>query len=195
VDRKGTHYEQAFEAYLKYQRLPYVALDQARQAVLAGAHLKSFDFLIYPPSRRNLLTDIKGRKFSLAAYRRGRLGDSWVTAGDVEGLGCWQDVFGPGYLAVLIFAYWLQSDPVPSLSILYDDTPGIFCFQSRLYTFHAVELNAYRLALKVRSPRWQTVYVPARIFSHLAQPVERYFPDPRRRRNTIGATHQPISCV
>lgn len=81
------HYEQAFEHYLRLRRIPYVAVNEARKALLplppmrepAGSEapaatetLKSFDFVLYTPSPRpNLLVDIKGRK---VAARRSRAG-------------------------------------------------------------------------------------------------------------------------
>ncbi len=54
------HYERAFEAYLRERRIPYVAVNEARKALLphgarlrldgagdAGPDLKSFDFVVY----------------------------------------------------------------------------------------------------------------------------------------------------
>lgn len=74
------HYELAFEEYLRSRRVPYVAVDEARKALLppgavlsarsgvtdAGAiaepsALKCFDFVVYS-DRGNLLLDVKGRK-------------------------------------------------------------------------------------------------------------------------------------
>ncbi|MGD9690629.1 MAG: HYExAFE family protein [Phycisphaerales bacterium] len=74
------HYERAFETYLRLQRIPYVAVDEARKALLPdGANLevaepsrrsdgesnvsalKSFDFVLYADAC-NMLIDVKGRK-------------------------------------------------------------------------------------------------------------------------------------
>lgn len=67
------HYELAFEEFLRTQRIPYVAVDEARKTLVPvescrsanGAStdgaLKSFDFVIYTQPH-NLLLDIKGRK-------------------------------------------------------------------------------------------------------------------------------------
>ncbi len=72
------HYEQAFEVYLRRCRIPYVAVNEAKKALLpekssraplqvfdpqdqTPRSLKSFDFVIYGPST-NLLLEIKGRK-------------------------------------------------------------------------------------------------------------------------------------
>ena len=67
------HYEQAFEHYLREQRVPYVAVNEARKALLPETtssrlnrakgtlSLKSFDFVLYGDPM-NLLVEIKGRK-------------------------------------------------------------------------------------------------------------------------------------
>src|SRR5262245_33635932 len=60
------HYEQAFEHYLRSNRVPYVAVDEAKKALAPAGRgpssLKSFDFVVYAP-QRNLLIDVKGRMF------------------------------------------------------------------------------------------------------------------------------------
>ncbi len=69
------HYERAFETFLRQRRIPYVAVDEARKALLSSdatfringdepgtdEALKSFDFVLYGQSR-NFLIDVKGRK-------------------------------------------------------------------------------------------------------------------------------------
>jgi len=192
MSKKGTHYERAFKAYLGRLRLPFVAVDQARKAVFGGVHLKSFDFLIYPPQQRRILTDVKGRKLAYSEFQRGRLGESWATRDDVEGLKSWQEVFGCDYLAVLVFAYWLYQDgqggpeikskpeQVESMCEMSARLGELFSFEQRLYTFRVVELNAYSVGMKPRSTSWQTVYVPRRIFREVALPFESFFRTTRR---------------
>ncbi len=68
------HYELAFEHYLRDRRVPYVAVDEARKALLpedaqllvtdpglGQRSLKSFDFVLYGRDA-NLLVEIKGRR-------------------------------------------------------------------------------------------------------------------------------------
>ena len=62
MPRRGTHYERAFESYLQERQIPYVAVDQAKKAVFAGAKIKSFDFILYPRQGPKILADVKGRK-------------------------------------------------------------------------------------------------------------------------------------
>lgn len=84
--RRRHHYEQAFEEYLRSRRIPYVAVDEARKALLPipsrvqptgrmtsqggdlphggpqpAPSLKSFDFVIYGQGN-NLLVEVKGRR-------------------------------------------------------------------------------------------------------------------------------------
>ena len=51
MTQRRFHYEQAFEHYLRANRVPYVAVDEARKTLLP-AHdpleaIKSFDFVVY----------------------------------------------------------------------------------------------------------------------------------------------------
>jgi len=191
MSKKGTHYELAFKAYLGLLQLPFVAVDQARKAVFAGVHLKSFDFLIYPPQQRRILSDVKGRKLAFSDFQKGRLGESWATREDVEGLKSWQEVFGSDYLSVLIFVYWLYDEQGQAEVIGRRDRGycmgetnaklgEVFSFEQRLYTFRAVELNAYSVGMKPRSTSWQTVYVPRRIFREVALPFDSFIKTARR---------------
>jgi len=109
------HYEQAFEHYLRSNRVPYVAVDEARKALLPAdeppGSLKSFDFVVYGPSR-NLLLDVKGRKYS---GRSGRRMENWVTRDDIDGLERWGRLFGEGFEPTFIFVYWCQAQPPDAL--------------------------------------------------------------------------------
>ncbi len=76
------HYELAFEHYLRERRVPYVAVDEARKALLpedarllvsepglGQKSLKSFDFVLYGRDT-NLLVEIKGRKIARRKRQR-----------------------------------------------------------------------------------------------------------------------------
>lgn len=177
--RAGTHYEHAFECYLQTQNIPYIAVDQSQKAVFAGAKLKSFDFILYPSRRPRILVDVKGRKVSSRSFFRGGGIESWTTRDDVTGLQAWEEIFGNEYLAAFVFAYWLtepppkpypnsaRSAPVSLQPGLFDD---IFHYQERKYAFWGVELSGYRLRMKQRSPKWNTVYVPRKSFRQTARP-------------------------
>ena len=203
MPRRGTHYERAFESYLQERQIPYVAVDQAKKAVFAGAKIKSFDFILYPRRGPNILADVKGRKLAYRSFLRGRGAESWTTRKDVSGLQAWEEVFGSEYLAAFIFAYWLnenlpkqyaifnhglqqfcKTNPIPNANPdvpmshsrpqpeslqpgLFDD---VFRYQQRDYAFWVMELSGYRLRMKQRSAKWETVYVPRKSFRESAQP-------------------------
>jgi hypothetical protein len=156
------HYEQAFEDYLRCRALPYVAVDETRKKAFAEARLKNFDFVVYSAVGPNLLVDIKGRKFpdlSVTGRKRsGRAWENWVTREDLEGLTQWEAIFGDGFRAVLVFAYWLQGPPAK--------TPfaDVHVYRGRHYAFSAIPLDEYRAAAKPRSAKWQTLTMPAEPF-------------------------------
>lgn len=166
------HYELAFEHYLRTRRIPYVAVNEARKAVMPSgsnfqatdgdgrAHtLKSFDFVIYG-SGLNLLIEVKGRKMP-AGTASPRM-ECWVTLEDVESLGTWQSLFGPGFAAAFVFIYWCEEGaPAP----LFDDS---FDFRGRTYCVRAILVDEYAKHMRIRSPRWGTVHMPSATFQSLS---------------------------
>lgn len=183
MNQAGTHYEQAFESFLRRYRLPYVVVDQARKAVFAGVALKSFDFIVYTKVNMTLLADVKGRKLSFNTFARGHLGQNWTTADDVDSLGDWQRVFGDGHVAIFVFAYWLfdKPDSKPVHLAHRDDmtTAQLYHFQGRDYVFVAVKLSDYRMRMQIRSEKWNTVFVPTISFRHIVRPCEQFIANPR----------------
>ena len=166
---RNIHYEAAFEDYLRCMGLPYVAVDEAKKAIFAGAAVKSFDFLVYSTNGPNLLADVKGRKFpdSGGGPRRGntRAWENWITRDDVIGLGEWERVFGPDFRATLIFAYWLQGPPQRAP---FED---VHLFRKRHYAFVAIRLADYVAAARPRSAKWQTIAMPSAAFARQADDI------------------------
>jgi hypothetical protein len=197
VAQRRFHYEQAFEHYLRANRVPYIAVDEAKKALvpageamsIEAASIKSFDFVVAAPGR-SLLVDVKGRMLGRAGGSRGRGAgppmrgrserfqpsirdalpgsgrgyESWTTLDDVEGLARWQELFGPGFEAVLVFIYCLRHQPPDAL---FDE---IFEFASRWYAMREVRLDDYRSAMVRRSGRWGTVHLPAAAMRRLSRP-------------------------
>ena len=180
------HYERAFERFLRDNRIPYVAVDEARKALLpenaplAASRdrgepmraLKSFDFVVYAapddPRTPNLLVDIKGRKVPRSAPgapppSRSKL-QNWVTEDDVESLHTWQALFGEGFRAAFIFVYWCDDQPPDGLF------QEVFEHHGRWYAVRAVALDDYARAMRPRSRRWRTVHLPAAAFERLSRP-------------------------
>ena len=166
---RNIHYEAAFEDYLRCRGWPYVAVDEAKKAIFADATVKSFDFLVYSQSGRNLLADVKGRKFpDSGAGRRGRASrawENWVTREDVEGLREWEKVFGNDFAATLVFAYWLQGPPQRA------PFPDVHVFRKRHYAFVGILLEDYVTAARPRSAKWQTIAMPSAAFASRARDV------------------------
>ena len=166
---RKVHYEAAFEDYLRSKAWPFVVVDEAKKAVFANTTIKSFDLVLYSEGGPNLLVDVKGRKFP-DLTRPGnrsasRAWENWVTREDVEGLTQWEGIFGEGFSAAFVFAYWLQGPPQRSP---FEDA---YDFRDRHYAFVGVGLAEYVALARPRSQRWQTVAAPARAFSEAAKDI------------------------
>ncbi|MCA9302571.1 MAG: HYExAFE family protein [Phycisphaerales bacterium] len=192
------HYERAFEEYLRTTRIPYVAVNEARKALLperaalrttrAGEDpesLKNFDFVIYGDTP-NLLVEIKGRKLPPLRLKDGTPGkarlESWVTMDDIESLMRWQELFGSGYEAAFVFIYWCADTPPDGLF------GELIEHQGRWYTLRAITLGDYISAMKVRSPRWRTLHLSTADFDRLAAP----FAPPSAASAHAGAGESPV---
>ncbi len=158
------HYEAAFEDYLRRKQIPYVAVDEAKRAAFRDAKLKSFDFIVYADNRTNWLVDVKGRRWAARGSQRKPAWENWVTQADLDGLEQWEQVFGVGFGALFIFAYWLQEQAEPPPEIVHG-------FRDQRYVFVGVPAAEYRLHARVRSPKWGTVNLPAAEFARCARPL------------------------
>lgn len=166
---RNIHYEASFEAYLRAKGWPYVAVDEAKKAIFADAAIKSFDFLVYSSAGANLLVDVKGRKFPDPTRRAaGRAWENWITRDDVEGLRRWERVFGDGFRAVLVFAYWLQGAP---RAAPFDD---VHVFRNRNYAYVAMALGDYVQAARPRSAKWRTLSIPSAQFARGVRDIAAY---------------------
>lgn len=163
--RLHIHYEAAFEDFVRSQSWPYLPVDESRKSVLAGAKVKSFDFIVYPPGRRAWLVDVKGRKFPYDVSGGRRYWENWVTREDLKGLQAWETVFGEGYDPVLVFVYWLSG-----MSGV-EAFPSVHSFRGENYAFVFAQASDYAALARTRSPKWETLSVPLRSFRNIIQPV------------------------
>jgi len=164
---RSNHYEAAFEAYLRARRLCYIAIDETRRTLLdENGTVKSLDFIVYGP-RSRLLVDVKGRRFGGTVERPRRVWKNWSEEEDVIGLERWQERFGSDYRSLLVFAYHI----LPSVE-LPPDTVDLFEWRDRRYLLRAIPINEYKRHMKVISPRWKTVGIPAAVFRELVRPFE-----------------------
>lgn len=159
-------YERAFEAWLKERQLPYRMVDQTRRREFERCQIKSFDFAISTPDGL-LLADVKGRLFRGISLVGLKNAQSWVTIEDIRGLRLWQKIVAEKEPAQagFVFAYRLLAVDVET------DGVGIFKWEGHKFVFLLVLLDDYQKAMKQRSPRWKTVYLPAADFRKFAVPL------------------------
>ena len=156
------HYERAFGNWLIDNRIQYIAVDEQKRAALGRSNIKSFDYLLYPRNQQIIVAEVKGRKFKGTSFARLAGFECWVTTDDVAGLSRWQEVFGPGHTSAFIFAYKIENIDVDF------DGREFYDYNANRYVFFCVKLNDYRSFMKVRSPKWQTVTLPADKFREYA---------------------------
>ncbi len=163
--KKSSHYEAAFEDYLRRNGLPYIAVDEAKRALFGDAKLKSFDFVVYRPNGTNLLVDVKGRACSPRLSARASL-PNWTTRADIDDLRQWQEIFGGGFIAIFLFMYHWPHEP--------DQSPfrELFGFQHRWYGMMTVSIADYRMHMRARSESWGTVHLPGAAFREVARPFQ-----------------------
>ena len=157
-DFPTNHYERAFENWLIDNRIQYIAVDEQKRAVFGRSKLKSFDFLLYPRNGQIILAEVKGRSFKGTNLAKLAGLECWVTTEDIDGLSKWQEVFGEEHKAVFVFAYRIENVDVDF------DGRAVYDFDANRYLFFAVKLDDYRKFMKPRSPKWQTVTLPAEKF-------------------------------
>lgn len=171
---RGNHYEAAFEAYLRDSRLTYVAVDESRRASLDDEPIKSLDFIVYGINDTQFLIDVKGRK-----YPGGKQGNrtytwqNWSTKADIDGLERWEQRFGRGYRGLLVFIYYIL--PMVDLA---PGTADLWHWRGRRYLLRAIPVLDYKQAMRVRSPKWETVHLPGSAFREHVRPF-REFTHPR----------------
>jgi len=167
--KRSNEYEVAFEAYLQWLGLCYMAVDETRRSLMGEGRVKSLDFIVHGEGSR-LLVDVKGRRFpSMTRGKERRVWECWSTADDVSGLEQWAARFGPGYTGLLVFTYQLM----PSVE-LPEDTDDLWEWHGQRYLFRAVAVGDYRQHMRVRSPRWGTVGLPGAVFRQLVRPLHHY---------------------
>jgi hypothetical protein len=167
---RGNPYELAFEAYLKFQGLCTVAVDETRRTQWGGTPVKNLDFIVLGRSGIRLLVDVKGRQFPGGPSGRPRyVWENWSTQEDLIGMTSWIRLFGPDSLGLFVFLY--RIGPTVTLPV---DTLDLWIWRDQRYLLRAVTLEAYRRHMKVRSPKWGTVCLPGAAFRELARPF-RFF--------------------
>ncbi len=179
--KRDNHYEAAFEAWLRWLGMPYVAVDESQRTVLRGRTLKSLDFIVSPPTSgafTHWLIDVKGRQFPTAGRQFWR---NWSTRDELESLAGWEELFGPSSLALLVFAYNVIGDYAPLAA------NELFVHRQKLYGFVGVRLDHYTSFARTLSVRWDTVTVPIAEFRSLARPVRQFLQSPTTKDPALAS--------
>jgi hypothetical protein len=177
MTKRDNHYEAAFEAYLRAEQAPYVAVDESRRSLSGGRSLKSLDFIVSPAASngerpRSWLVDVKGRRFPSGGMTAGRTGQywkNWTTRDELRSLAAWEEIFGKQFMSLLVFAYNVVGDRAP----LPPDE--LFAFRGGLYGFVGIRLDHYASHAQTLSPKWDTVYLPTAQFRALACGTRTFF--------------------
>ena len=166
--QRHNHYELAFEAYLRYHRVAYVAVSEQRRSLVKGGSLKSLDYIVSPSESVSLLVDIKGRQFP-SGRKQKQYWRNWSTWDDLVSMARWQDSLGG--VALLTFAYEVTGSRSPVEPV------RLFAFRDSLYAFLAVRVADYIQFSRTLSARWQTVAMPAAAFRQAAFPFDTLLAD------------------
>src|SRR5262249_39145256 len=157
----------AFEEYLRDRGLPYIGVDETRRATLGDGPVKSLDFIVYGLRGARLLVDVKGRRFPGKSAGKPRYNwECWSTPEDLDGLRRWQEIFGPGYEGAFVFMYELGEGVT-----LPDDPPDRWSWRGVNYLLRAVLVEDYAAHMRVRSPKWGTVGLPAAAYREVVKPL------------------------
>jgi hypothetical protein len=164
---RDNHYEAAFEAWLGWLGLPCVAVDESRRPFVGGRSLKSLDYIVAASAdTARWLVDVKGRRFPTAGQQYWR---NWSTRDELTSLAGWEEVLGPPFAGLLVFAYNIVGDRAPLAA------SDLFVYERRLYGFVAIRLEHYTSFARPLSARWDTVTVSTPRFRALARPAREFF--------------------
>ncbi len=165
---RDNHYEAAFEEYLRYRCVPYVAVDEAKRSLLGnGESIKSLDFIVSAPGEITWLVDVKGRRFPSGEGQK-QYWKNWSTRDDLESLARWESMFGDTFRGLFVFAYNIVGDRAPLAA------EQLFEYRDCLYGFVGVELAEYASRSHAISPSWDTVAMPVSDFRGLARGVDEF---------------------
>lgn len=168
--RRSNHYEAAFEAFVRTMSIPCVAVDETRRPLSDEGTLKNPDFLIYPRQALNLVVEVKGKRGKDASGRRPW--ENWVSTDDLDALERWQRMFGPGFVAALVFVY---AEEVPDHPLPPRSDSG-FLFRGVVYRFWAVALDDYVRHLRSRGMAWKAVSMARDAFRSRVRPLTDWLP-------------------
>ena len=167
--RDYVHYERAFETWLRERKGPYLSVDQLRRPTDEKGPIKNFDFLVHAGAK-HYIVDVKGKRFPQVSRGKETWWENWIHYADLEGLFAWEDHFGEGYEALLVYSYWLQ---IPAGD---EGVKRTIAVGERDYLLVGIPARVFAENCRKRSARWQALSVPQKTFTTLIRPIERFFP-------------------
>jgi hypothetical protein len=102
----------------------------------------------------------------------------------LRSLAQWEELFGPSFRGLFVFAYDVLGDRAPL------PAEELFQFRQSLYGFIAVPLADYARHAHPISPKWDTWAMPAGDFRRFARPLAELLalPQPTERGGSATAT-------
>jgi hypothetical protein len=177
---RDNHYERAFEAYLQWHRIPYVAVDETRRSFLGEERVKSLDFLLIGGDEIKLLVDIKGRRYPGGSEEKPRrVWECWSTLADIDGLGRWAERFGQNYQPLLVFMYRLMP-----YAATIPEGEELWTWHDQRYLLRAIAVEEYRRCMRSRSPKWGTMTLTRSDYLRLVRPFPAFL-DPAAWSGTL----------
>jgi hypothetical protein len=164
---RANHYDAAFEEYLRHYRMPYVAVDETRRSLSEESSLKSPDYIVSPAAGDNWLVDIKGRRFPSGGEKQSHRWENWATQDDIDSMLRWQDVFGAGFRAMLVFAY----DILDARWLWQFERRSRWRYREQSYAFYGVWVQDYEIRMSRRSRQWDTVSLRKRDYEEVRFPL------------------------
>ncbi len=146
MKRRGTysHYELAFENFLRDKGLLYIAVNEAKRPIYKGQRVKNFDFIIYT-GRSMILADIKGKQFPYESKLGRNYWENWIGLDDGKYLALWKRIFGGQTKGLIIFVYLIKYKQ--DLNSFKD----VYKFKGKYYGLAAIEIDKYLDNSKPRS--------------------------------------------
>ena len=168
---RSNHYEAAFEAL--HPVAPGAV--RGRRRGQAGAFRATTgsripDFLLYPRLGPNLVVEVKGKRGKNAEGRRPW--ENWVTTDDLDGLARWQEMFGPGFRAILAFAY---AEPLPPFPLPRDERSVRVPGPRRIASGRSGSTTTSPTSGR-EGPAWKAVAMARAAFRRRVRPLREWLP-------------------
>lgn len=165
--RKGNHhhYENAVEAYLRVNNIPFIATNEGKKVLYNNGKIKNFDLIL--PGKEMLMVDIKGRSWAYKSVPKNNW-ENWILRDDAESLKIWSSVSSSNQRAYLLYAFCCPDDGGELPPCFKGNT---FFFNDKAYAFFLISIEDYVSNSKQRSLKPPAVSVSRKLFATLVRPL------------------------